>query len=301
MQKRKWLYGAFVLMGVLMIVLSGCGRKTQTSNKLHIVASLNFYGETAKAVAGKYGTVTSIIKSPNVDPHDFEPTTNSAKAVAKADVVVYNGLGYDSWMQRLISSDSEGDVKALNVGKSVMNKQTGDNPHLWYNDQTMAKLANRLAKIYAKKDPKHRKQFEANAKNYVASLKVIQKKVTALKQNRQKSLVDVSEPVFNYALTKMGYKINNSHFALAVENGSDPSAQDIRQMQKDIKQHKIAFFVNNPQASDAIVKNMVTLAKKHNVPVLNVTETQPSNKTYIEWMTDQYQQVAEIQKKERLQ
>lgn len=301
MQKRKWLYGAFVLMGVLMIVLSGCGRKTQTSNKLHIVASLNFYGETAKAVAGKYGTVTSIIKSPNVDPHDFEPTTNSAKAVAKADVMVYNGLGYDSWMQRLISSDSEGDVKALNVGKSVMNKQTGDNPHLWYNDQTMAKLANRLAKIYAKKDPKHRKQFEANAKNYVASLKVIQKKVTALKQNRQKSLVDVSEPVFNYALTKMGYKINNSHFALAVENGSDPSAQDIRQMQKDIKQHKIAFFVNNPQASDAIVKNMVTLAKKHNVPVLNVTETQPSNKTYIEWMTDQYQQVAEIQKKERLQ
>lgn len=301
MQKRKWLYGAFVLMGVLMIVLSGCGRKTQTSNKLHIVASLNFYGETAKAVAGKYGTVTSIIKSPNVDPHDFEPTTNSAKAVAKADVVVYNGLGYDSWMQRLISSDSEGNVKALNVGKSVLNKQTGDNPHLWYNDQTMAKLANRLAKIYAKKDPKHRKQFEANAKNYVASLKVIQKKVTALKQNRQKSLVDVSEPVFNYALTKMGYKINNSHFALAVENGSDPSAQDIRQMQKDIKQHKIAFFVNNPQASDAIVKNMVTLAKKHNVPVLNVTETQPSNKTYIEWMTDQYQQVAEIQKKERLQ
>ncbi|KRN60423.1 ABC transporter substrate-binding protein [Pediococcus inopinatus] len=284
-----------------MGVLNGCGRKTQTSNKLHIVASLNFYGETAKAVAGKYGTVTSIIKSPNVDPHDFEPTTNSAKAVAKADVVVYNGLGYDSWMQRLISSDSEGNVKALNVGKSVMNKQTGDNPHLWYNDQTMAKLANRLAKIYAKKDPKHRKQFEANAKNYVASLKVIQKKVAALKQNRQKSLVDVSEPVFNYALTKMGYKINNSHFALAVENGSDPSAQDIRQMQKDIKQHKIAFFVNNPQASDAIVKNMVTLAKKHNVPVLNVTETQPSNKTYIEWMTDQYQQVAEIQKKERLQ
>lgn len=301
MRKRKWLYGALVLMGVLMIVLNGCGRKTQTSNKLHIVASLNFYGETAKVVAGKYGTVTSIIKSPNVDPHDFEPTTNSAKAVAKADVVVYNGLGYDSWMQRLISSDSEGNVKALNVGKSVMNKQTGDNPHLWYNDQTMAKLANRLAKIYAKKDPKHRKQFEANAKNYVASLKVIQKKVAALKQNRQKSLVDVSEPVFNYALTKMGYKINNSHFALAVENGSDPSAQDIRQMQKDIKQHKIAFFVNNPQASDAIVKNMVTLAKKHNVPVLNVTETQPSNKTYIEWMTDQYQQVAEIQKKERLQ
>ncbi|WP_226997412.1 metal ABC transporter solute-binding protein, Zn/Mn family [Pediococcus damnosus] len=260
-----------------------------------------FYGETAKAVVGKYGTVKSIINSPNIDPHDFEPTANSAKSVARADAVVYNGLGYDSWMQRLISSDSEGNVKALNVSKSVMNKKTGDNPHLWYNDQTMAKLANQLAKTFAKKDPKHRKQFEANAKKYVASLKPMQTKVKQLNQNRQKTLVDVSEPVFNYALTKMGYKINNSHFALAVENGSDPTTQDIRQMQNDIKHQKIAFFVNNPQASDPIVKNMVNLAKKHHVPVLNVTETQPNNKTYLEWMTDQYQQVAKIQEKERLQ
>ncbi|AMV66748.1 Hypothetical protein ADU72_0803 [Pediococcus damnosus] len=37
MKKRKWLYGALIFMGVLMIVLGGCGRKPQTSNKLHIV------------------------------------------------------------------------------------------------------------------------------------------------------------------------------------------------------------------------------------------------------------------------
>ncbi|AMV60760.1 hypothetical protein [Pediococcus damnosus] len=48
MKKRKWLYGALIFMGVLMIVLGGCGRKPQTSNKLHIVASLNFLWRNSK-------------------------------------------------------------------------------------------------------------------------------------------------------------------------------------------------------------------------------------------------------------
>lgn len=301
MLKNKWFYRAVVLVGAFLFLLSGCARSEQDSGKLHIVTSLNFYGEAAKAVAGKYGTVDEIINGPNVDPHDFEPTTNTAKSVAKADVIVYNGLGYDNWMQRLIKADSESGVTTINVGGSIMGKQLTDNPHMWYDYRTMPRLARRLADVYAKKDPKHRKQFESNAKRYIKSLSVIEKQIAELKKNRQESRVDVSEPVFDYALKKMGYKINNSHFALAVENGSDPTAKDIRQMQNDIKQHKIAFFVNNPQASDPIVKNMVKLAHKHNVPVLNVTETQPSGKTYLQWMTDQYDQVAKIQKKERLQ
>ncbi|GAB5055168.1 MULTISPECIES: zinc ABC transporter substrate-binding protein [Pediococcus] len=299
--KHKWLYVLAVLTGMCLLVLGGCAPSKNKSNKLHIVTSLNFYGETAKAVVGKYGTVDEIINGPNVDPHDFEPTTNTAKSVAKADVIVYNGLGYDSWMQRLIESDSESGATKINVGGTVMGKKLTDNPHVWYNHQTMPKLAQKLAKVFAKKDPKHRKQFEKNAARYIKSLNRIDKQIAQLKKNRLKSRVDVSEPVFDYALAKLGYKVNNSHFALAVENGSDPTTQDIRQMQNDIKKHKIAFFVNNPQASDPIVKNMVKLAYKHHVPVLNITETQPSGKTYLDWMTEQYDQVAKIQKKERLQ
>ncbi len=146
-----------VLTGMCLLVLGGCAPSKNKSNKLHIVTSLNFYGETAKAVVGKYGTVDEIINGPNVDPHDFEPTTNTAKSVVKADVIVYNGLGYDSWMQRLIESDSESGATKINVGGTVMGKKLTDNPHVWYNHQTMPKLAQKLAKVFAKKDPKHRK------------------------------------------------------------------------------------------------------------------------------------------------
>ena len=47
-------------------------------------------------------------------------------------------------------------------------------------------------------------------------------------------------------------------------------------LQQAIRKHQIAFFVDNTQASDRVVKNLVTLAEENNVPVLKVTETKPS-------------------------
>ncbi|KIO94988.1 Zinc ABC transporter, periplasmic-binding protein ZnuA [Levilactobacillus brevis] len=82
---------------------------------------------------------------------------------------------------------------------------------------------------------------------------------------------------------------------MAVENGTDPSPKSIKAMRQDIINHRIAFFVNNSQASDKTVATMVKLAKQHHVPVLNVTETLPKGKTYLSWMQSQYRQLAKIQ------
>ena len=114
--------------------------------------------------------------------------------------------------------------------------------------------------------------------------------------NRQ---VAVSEPVFDYALSNLGYQVMDRHFAKAVEDGSDPSPKDIAELQAAIKNHQIAFFVNNSQASNSVVKNLVKLAQQNNVPVLNVTETKPKGKTYTEWMLNQYKALAAIQKREQ--
>ncbi|WP_369473055.1 metal ABC transporter solute-binding protein, Zn/Mn family [Secundilactobacillus kimchicus] len=84
--------------------------------------------------------------------------------------------------------------------------------------------------------------FQANARRYQQSLQPIKRLVSQLKRGSHGKLVNTSEPVFDYALTAMGYKINNNHFAQAVQNDTDPSPKDIQQMDHDIKTHKIAFF-----------------------------------------------------------
>lgn len=294
------IIGLTLLAAIAAIVMTACGTKkagpsTTSSKPIHVAASVDFYGQVAQAVLGDHGTVSSIINSPSVDPHDFEPTTKDGQTVSKANVVLANGIGYDNWMTKLAKSNGNGKQTVVKVGENVLDKHVGDNEHVWYQPATMPKLANYLADKFGKIAPKYKKDYQRNAQRYIKTLQPLQTEIDQLKAKSNGQKVDVSEPVFDYALDALGYQRNNHKFELAVENGTDPSPKEIRSMETDIKQHKIAFFVNNSQASDKTVSAMVALAKKNQVPVLNVTETLPKGKTYEAWMMDQYQALAKIQ------
>ncbi|GAX07314.1 metal ABC transporter substrate-binding protein [Secundilactobacillus silagincola] len=293
-------FGTLLTLVLVAVMLVGCTSKAtapQHSHQIHVVASLDFYGETAKAVLGKKGTVTSIIDKPSMEPHEFEPTTKTAKQVSKADVIIYNGLGYDTWMNRL-SADNTGTTK-VNVAQGIMNKHDGDNEHIWYDMKTMPKLANELANQFAKRQPQNKAYFKRNAQRYIRSLKPLDQKVAQLRQNSHQARVNVSEPVFDYSLTEMGYRQNNNHYAQAVQNDTDPSPKDIRQMQADIRHHKIAFFVVNTQEISKMTTNLLALAKNSGVPIVRVTESQPSNTTYKTWMMQQFNDVQRAQEATR--
>ncbi|MCU6430847.1 metal ABC transporter solute-binding protein, Zn/Mn family [Lacticaseibacillus paracasei] len=295
---KRLLAGISVAMLAIFAVACGSNGAAKQSgsngSKIQVVASLDFYGEVAKAVGGNKVSVQSIIDNPAVDPHDYEPTTKVGKSVASADLVVASGIGYDGWMDKVVKS-ADKSKNYLRVADDLMNKKEGDNEHIWYDPRTMPKLANTLADKLAKKDPADKATFKANAKKYIASLDDLNTLINKLKSKVNGQLVDVSEPVFGYALDYLGYKVNDDHFSKSTEDGTDYSAKDIHGIETDIKEKKIAFFVNNIQASSKTVNQLVKLAEQNNVPVLKVTETLPKGKDYRTWMTNQYQQLEKIQ------
>lgn len=137
MKKRN--LGLLFLITVLF--LAGCQATQPVKQKgITVISSLDFYGEIAKAVLGNHGHVQSIITNPAIDPHDFEPTTQTAKDVAKGQIILSNGLGYDSWMQKLVEANNQKGVTDLRVGEDIMKKQDGDNEHLWYNKKNGAQI-----------------------------------------------------------------------------------------------------------------------------------------------------------------
>ena len=282
------------LVTLVSLITVGCSNKqnsTSQSNKISIVTTTNVYSDIAKNIVGKYGTATAIIDKSSVDPHDFDPTTADAKKVAQANIIVANGLGYDSWMNKLAKSV---DKKPVLVGEDLMGLKSGDNPHIWYNLDMPTKYVEYLVKRLSKLDKKHAAYFKENGEKYLAKIDKIKQLAQANKGDQKP--VFVSEPVFDYALQEAGYKIGDKKFEEAIENGTDPSPKTINEMNNAIKQKKIAFFVNNTQASSSTVKSFVKLAKKNNVPVLNVRETIPNNTTYLAWMKENYQKLADIQK-----
>ena len=281
------------LVTLVSLITVGCSNKqnsTSQSNKISIVTTTNVYSDIAKNIVGKYGTATAIIDKSSVDPHDFDPTTADAKKVAQANIIVANGLGYDSWMNKLAKSV---DKKPVLVGEDLMGLKSGNNPHIWYNLDMPTKYVDYLVKRLSKLDKKHAAYFKENGEKYLAKIDKIKQLAQANKGDQKP--VFVSEPVFDYALQEAGYKIGDKEFEEAIENGTDPSPKTINEMNNSIKQKKIAFFVNNTQASSSTVNAFVKLAKKNNVPVLNVRETIPNNTTYLAWMKENYQKLADIQ------
>ncbi|WP_273729445.1 metal ABC transporter solute-binding protein [Leuconostoc mesenteroides] len=286
-----------IALSAIVVIVIGValfrGNSSSSSNqKITIVASTDFYAEIAKTVVGEHGTATAIIKDANVSPEDYEPTTTVAKKVSGADIVLANDLGYDAWLNKLAKTSKN--TKLIRVGEDVLNKKTGVNPHLWNDPETMSKTANYLATELGKKDPKNRDYYKKNAKKYVASLKPVNDLITKISKKADGQTVAQTEPVFEYMLDALGYKIMDTDFSEAIEEGNDPSPATLAALKSAITNHKIAFFVNNTQTSSSTVSNLIDLAKKNDIPVVNVTETIPNGENYVSWKLKELKAIEKV-------
>lgn len=88
----------------LMAGLAGCSSAAADSGELRVVTSTNVYADIVGQVAGDDAKVTAIIDDPNQDPHSYEATTHDRLFLSKADLVVMNGGGYDSFMTALLDA-----------------------------------------------------------------------------------------------------------------------------------------------------------------------------------------------------
>lgn len=289
--KKSILFSLIFFIGIILSACSGNKREFTTSG-IKVGTTTNFYGNVARAVLGKRGQVVSIINSPDIDPHDFEPTIKTAKTVADSDIFLYNGVGYDTWVDNISGKNK------IAVGEDIAKVHDGENEHVWYKPAVMKKTALYLAAEYSQIQPQHKRYFYDNARRYNKQINQLIQMEKQIRKHSKNQAVAVSEPVFDYSLEDMGYKISNQHFAQSIDEGTDPTYTDIKQLSSSIAQRKIAFFVYNTQSDGQIIDQMVQLCHKHHVPVVKVTETMPQGDNYISWMKEEYSQIQDIQAKE---
>jgi zinc/manganese transport system substrate-binding protein len=256
------------------------------ADPVKVVAAENFYGDLATQVGGPNVAVTSILSSPDQDPHLFEASPETAKSLSDAKVVIVNGVDYDPWMEKLLKANNAPGRKEIVVGALVGHKP-GDNPHLWYNPAYMKAAAMALAANLSAVDPAHKADYEQGLAKYVDSLKPVDEKIAAMRKSYGGQPVTASEPVFGYQAGLLGLKMHNEKFALAVMNNAEPSASDVAAFENDLKGHKVKAMLYNAQASEPAVQRLVQMAKDNGVPVIGVSETEPADATYQTWMLGQ--------------
>ena len=249
---------------------------------LQIVAAENFYANVAQAIAGSSAEVLSIMNNPNQDPHEFQSDAKTAKAVTDADIVIYNGLGYDTWMEKLLSVHKKSDRVIIHVAQLVGAK-TGANPHLWYNPNTMPALASKLATLL------HQPIKEAE---FLKSMQPLLEKIAALKLRTTGMKVTATEPVFGYMASALGFQMLNEKYQWAIMNDAIPSFKETVNFEQSLTKHVAQLLFQNSQTMNPSTQRMIALARENNIPIISIEETEPAEaKNYVDWMLGELAQI----------
>jgi len=260
--------------------------KAADATPLHVVAAENFYGDLVQQLGGPDVKITSILSNPDQDPHLFEASPSTARALKNAKLVIYNGADYDPWMTKLLSASPSAGRQIIVVADLVQAK-SGDNPHLWYNLDNMSAAAKSVAAALAQLDATHAADYQSRLANFLNSLQPLSAKVTAMHSAYAGTPVTATEPVFGYMAAAIGLDMRNGRFQLSVMNDTEPSASDIAAFQDDLSQHRVHALIYNRQTSDDLSRHLLDIAKQGKVPVVGVSETEPADHTYQEWMMQQ--------------
>ncbi|MDR5833036.1 metal ABC transporter solute-binding protein [Caballeronia sp. LZ034LL] len=274
------------------LALGFCSTASAQAARVPVVAAENFYGDVIRQLGGDYVQVTSILSNPDEDPHLFEASPKTARALQHASLVVYNGADYDPWMDKLLAASKSNDKRTVIVAAKLVGKKAGDNPHLWYDPATMPVVARAVSAYLVSADPSHKSDYDARLATFLDSLKPIDASVAQLKAHYKGVPVTATEPVFGYMADAIGFEMRNLRFQMASMNETEPSPADIAAFEKDLRERRVHVLIYNSQATGALTKRLLGVAKDAHVPSISVTEPRPAKRTYQQWMQSQLDALA---------
>ncbi|HTX28116.1 MAG TPA: zinc ABC transporter substrate-binding protein [Streptosporangiaceae bacterium] len=259
--------------------------------KVVAVGAENEYANVIAQVGGKYVQVSAIMSNPNTDPHTFEASASVARVVSAAQLVVQNGVGYDTFMNTIENAAPSSSRKVIVVQNLLGLPTDTPNPHLWYKPVTMPDVANAVADDLAALQPAHAAYFKANAAAFISSLTAWDNAISAFKAQYAGTPVATTEPVADYMLQAVGADIMTPWALQAdIMNGTDPSAQDVAVERSLFTQHKVKVFLYNQQVTDSLTESFIALAHANGIPVVGVYETMPvPGYDYQSWMLAEVQ------------
>ena len=286
-------YCWFILCIISLFILSACGSITpgnsSTANPqaIQVVAAENFYGDIVKQLGGSYVAVTSILSNPNVDPHEYASNFQTAVAVSKAQFVIENGDGYDTWMDKLLSA-SPNSSRVVLVGANIADHKLPDNPHVWYGIDNISTIAQAITAALKKLDTAHAATFDSNLATFKQSLVLLEQKISTINKQYRGTPVALTETIYLYQALPEGLVVLTPfEFQKAIAEGNDPPADTVIQTDNQVSGKKVKILIYNKQTITPITTNLQNEAQHFNIPVVPVSETMPQGKTYQTWMMDQ--------------
>jgi ABC-type Zn uptake system ZnuABC Zn-binding protein ZnuA len=237
--RSRWI---FLAAGLVAVLLAGCGGGDRTGGSggaLEVVATTTQVADFVRVVGGDRVRVTSLIKA-NVDAHDYEPSPADLDAIARAGVVLQNGVGLEAWLDDTIqSSGFQGPVVDTSRGVALRRAEGGElDPHIWQDPRNAQVMAANVERALAQAEPAAAAAFKANLAAYTRELKALDAEVARQIGSLANKKLVTDHDAFGYYLDRYGLELVGSVIPSA-DTSAELSGRDIRELVARIKATKV--------------------------------------------------------------
>lgn len=236
-------------LGLILSLLVG---GQALAEPLQVVASFSLLADMSRQVGGDRVEVKALV-GPNGDAHVYQPTPTDAKTLAKADLVVMNGLGFEGWMERLVKAAGyRGPLVVASRGVTLLKLRHSDgaregnaDPHAWQDPANGRHYVVNIREALIQADPSGAEVYRARAEAYLARLDALDREARTtlgvLPPTRRK-LVS-SHDAFGYFARAYGLEFIAP---VGVSTDAESSAADVAALIRQIRREQIpAVFVEN--------------------------------------------------------
>ena len=307
-RKVAWLLLIVLLGPVVPALTSGCQSRTAGGQTLRVLAVENFLADIAQNVAGDRLKVDALMPL-GADPHSFEPTPKEVARVAKSDVLIVNGAGFEEFLKsmlqnaggkRLVIEASAGLIQRTpGPGEGSGDVHEGD-PHFWLNPINTIRYVENIRAGLSQADPAGKDTYDRNAQAYIAQLRDLDAWITAQVTQipAERRLLVTNHESFGYFADRYGFRIIGAIIP-SVSTSASPSARQLAALIDHIKATGApAIFLEtgtNPQLADQISAEtgvkVITGLYTHSVSAAGGPAA-----TYIELMRYNAEQIVEALK-----
>jgi ABC-type Zn uptake system ZnuABC Zn-binding protein ZnuA len=235
---RRWVgrrRAALLAAGLAVLLVAGCSGSGGAADDdgggggLRVVATTTQVADLAANVGGDRVQVTSLLK-PGIDAHDYEPSPADIDAIARADLVVQNGVGLEEWLGDTIeSSGFAGPVVDASQGVRLRQVDGEADPHIWQDPGNAQRMAANIERGLAAAEPADATAFAANLAAYTKELEALDAEVERQIDSLANKKVVTNHDAFGYYLDRYGLELVGSVIP-SFDTSAELSGRDIRDL-----------------------------------------------------------------------
>ena len=242
----KYIIIAFVINEVAIIAIVAVpkkGKENVDDEKFKIVTTFYpLYIMTSNITQGANNIELVNMADINVGCiHDYTLTTADMKKVENADVIIQNGLGLESFMEKVTSSNKN--VEVIDSSENIINLIKEDdevNPHVWTSISNYISQVENIQKALSEKNPENADIYEKNAKEYIEKLIQLKSKFyTQLQELKGEYAVSLNES-FEYLTRDLELNVTSIHTS---HEESTLSAEMLKSIIEEMKEKNTKIII----------------------------------------------------------